>query len=38
MSILFESQIGTRHVGSTAEQLVPLKYRWPVFELQALCR
>jgi hypothetical protein len=31
----FESQIGTRHVNDQLSSLFPLKYRWPVFQLQA---
>jgi hypothetical protein len=31
----FESQIGTRHVNDMMASLFPLKYRWPVFQLQA---
>ena len=31
----FESQIGTRHVNDMMSSLFPLKYRWPVFQLQA---
>jgi len=31
----FESQIGTRHVNDMLASLFPLKYRWPVFQLQA---
>ena len=31
----FESQIGTRHVNDMMASLFPLKYRWPVFNLQA---
>ena len=31
----YESQIGTRHVNDMMSSLYPLKYRWPVFQLQA---
>lgn len=31
----YESQIGTRHVNDMMASLFPLKYRWPVFQLQA---
>lgn len=31
----FESQIGTRHVNDYLSSMFPLKYRWPVFQLQA---
>jgi hypothetical protein len=31
----YESQIGTRHVNDMLGSLFPLKYRWPVFQLQA---
>ena len=31
----FESQIGTRHVNDMMSSLFPLKYRWPVFALDA---
>ena len=31
----FESQLGTRHVTDHLTSLFPVKYRWPVFELNA---
>ena len=34
----FESQIGTRHVNDMLSSLFPVKYRWPVFSLDASAR
>lgn len=31
----FESQLGTRHVSDRLASLFPVKYRWPVFHLEA---
>jgi hypothetical protein len=31
----YESQLGTRHVGDRLTSMFPVKYRWPVFALEA---